>query len=437
VRDLLVSYATTGAIQAAVLVGGVLSARLLLPEGRGELFALLLWPQVIASLSSLSLGNAVNWRTARSANGSADAFFRLIGLGLPFSALGILVGWILIPTAMSGYDPELVSVSRILLLILVPSELIFGTAAGQLLALGRVVTWNLLRLLQPITYSLIAVCLWLGDAVSAPNFALAYIAGGLLNGAFSLALIAPRLLRRKGRLQSGEMRHLLVYALSVHLGALLVLGSSQLDRLVLSASLPAHQVGLYAVALSLVGGVALLAQVPNVLVLPKTAAQASGLGQAQVMTRYVKFTLMVAGAGAIALVVLAEPLLTLLFGADYRPAASVLRLLAVAAAFTAVQNVLSSSLQGAGRPGDVNLARGAGLATLAVGLAVLVSDFGFDLGIMGAGAAMLVAAVVQFLVGITLACHRMGIPPRRMLVPDSEDVAYLKTRLGELRERRA
>ncbi len=436
-RDLFVSYATTAAVQVATLVTGVLAARLLLPEGRGELFAVLLWPQVIASLSSLSLGNAINWRTARLAAGGADAFVKLIALGAPFTVLGILIGWHVMPVAMRGYDPELVGLAQMLLLVLIPGQLVFGTAAGQHLALGRVVVWNLLRLLQPLGYAAIAVALWLGEAVSPANFALAYMASGLITGALALWLLAPRLMRRDGRLGPGELKQLVVYALSVHLGALLLLGSGQLDRMVLSVSLTPADLGLYAVALSLVGGVALLAQVPAILVLPKTAGQSTDAGQSLVMARYVKFTLAVAGVGALALILLAGPLLTLLFGAEYRGAAPALRLLAVAAAFNAVQNVLAGGLQGAGRPGDVNRARAAGLVALAIGLALLVGEQGLDAGLLGAGAAVMLAALVQVLVGLWLAWRRMGIAPSRLLLPNGEDWAYLRLRLEQLREGRS
>ncbi len=430
-RDLVVSYLTTALLQVAGLASSVLSARLLLPDGRGELFAVLLWPQVIAGLAGLSLGNAANWRAARRTAGSAEAFVKLMAAGLPGAALGIAIGWLLIPIFMAQYDPALVRLAQLLLLVMVPAELLFGTMIGQLLSFGRVFAWNLLRLVQPLVYLGLMLTFWGLGTVSVPHVAVSHVTGGVVAGLIALVLIAPHLRRGQGRLDRGEFKQLLLYGLTVHVGVLLTMGIGQLDRMVLSALLPAAEVGYYAVALALVGGLGQLAQVPVALVMPKTAVQASTASQAVVLARYVKFTLVVASVAALGLALLAEPLVTLLFGADYLPGAAALRLLAPGAALLAVQNVLASGLQGAGRPGDANLARIAGLVVLAAGLALLVAP----LGIRGAALAVLLGAAAQVTVGLWRATLRLEIGLARLLLPDGDDLAYLRGQLARLRRR--
>ena len=49
-KDVSGSFAATALIQALNIVSGVMLARYLLPEGRGELAAVILWPSVIAGL---------------------------------------------------------------------------------------------------------------------------------------------------------------------------------------------------------------------------------------------------------------------------------------------------------------------------------------------------------------------------------------------------
>ncbi len=49
-RDISVSFAATGAIQVVNIATGLLAARLLLPEGRGELAAIMLWPGILAEI---------------------------------------------------------------------------------------------------------------------------------------------------------------------------------------------------------------------------------------------------------------------------------------------------------------------------------------------------------------------------------------------------
>ena len=54
VRDVSISFATTLYIQVVNVATGLLAARLLLAEGRGELAALMLWPGLVAELGCAS-----------------------------------------------------------------------------------------------------------------------------------------------------------------------------------------------------------------------------------------------------------------------------------------------------------------------------------------------------------------------------------------------
>ena len=54
-RNLFISFLSTGFIQLANLATGILAARLLHPEGRGELALLVLWAVLVANLGSMGL----------------------------------------------------------------------------------------------------------------------------------------------------------------------------------------------------------------------------------------------------------------------------------------------------------------------------------------------------------------------------------------------
>ena len=58
-KDISVSFATTAYIQVLNIATGLIAARILLPEGRGELAALMLWPGLIAELGNLGLSDAL------------------------------------------------------------------------------------------------------------------------------------------------------------------------------------------------------------------------------------------------------------------------------------------------------------------------------------------------------------------------------------------
>src|SRR5207245_11440479 len=59
---MLGTFATEGFLVLVGILTGSLVARLLLPEGRGALAAVLFWPQLLAGIGFLSIGVAVTYR---------------------------------------------------------------------------------------------------------------------------------------------------------------------------------------------------------------------------------------------------------------------------------------------------------------------------------------------------------------------------------------
>lgn len=78
------------------IVTGVLVARLLLPEGRGALSAILFWPQFVAGIGLLSLPQAITYITGRQ-NCELDKGTLLATSALLALLLSIAVGLITYP----------------------------------------------------------------------------------------------------------------------------------------------------------------------------------------------------------------------------------------------------------------------------------------------------------------------------------------------------
>ena len=107
---------------------GVLTARALHPEGRGELAAVLLWPQVLSGALALGLPSAITYHIRRdraSRRAYLLAGFALVlAIGAAASALAIALA----PALLHQYRPEIVRTGRWLM----PNLLI-----GMYLLLGR------------------------------------------------------------------------------------------------------------------------------------------------------------------------------------------------------------------------------------------------------------------------------------------------------------
>src|SRR5256885_9200020 len=95
-------FATEVFIVLVVILTGSLVARLLLPEGRGALAAVLFWPQLLAGIGFFSLGEAVTYRIGllpdRESLIRASSFW----LALAMSVLMMAGGYVLMPFLLGG-----------------------------------------------------------------------------------------------------------------------------------------------------------------------------------------------------------------------------------------------------------------------------------------------------------------------------------------------
>src|SRR2546425_11888108 len=89
------TFATEGFIVLLGILTGSLVARLLLPEGRGALAAVLFWPQLLAGIGFLSLGEAVTYRIGtlpeRESLIRASSFWPALGMSVVILAGGYIL----------------------------------------------------------------------------------------------------------------------------------------------------------------------------------------------------------------------------------------------------------------------------------------------------------------------------------------------------------
>lgn len=66
-KSISLTFATSALIQLVTIVSGVIVARLLGPQGRGELAAIFLWAVILVDFGTLGLMESVTYAAARRA----------------------------------------------------------------------------------------------------------------------------------------------------------------------------------------------------------------------------------------------------------------------------------------------------------------------------------------------------------------------------------
>jgi O-antigen/teichoic acid export membrane protein len=425
----LATFVTRLAV-AALSFGSILViARVLGPEGRGDVALLTAIATLSAQLAVLGVDEAnVNLagtdRERRPALATNSVVLALLFGGL---AIGVLVPLFAIFPGLGGETDETL---RILALAAIPG-LVLQTYLTFLIRgeFGFGIT-NLAWLASPaIAFLGNGVLALAGELSVASAFSL-WVAAHLLTTAL-LAWYVARRAAGFGRPDLALARRSLGFGLRSHIGRVMMSGNYRADQWFVGAIAGSRELGLYSIA---VAWAEVLFYVPTVLVLVQRPflvradrPEARRLATKGFRTGVVLTTPLVVGG-----IVLAPFLCTTIFGAEFEGSIDDLRILLIGVFGLLALQQLGNALTAQGRPGLWATAAAAAFVTTIVLDIVLIPPFG------GAGAA--VASRVAYAVGGTVAIVfflRFFGGPASALVPRLREVPeYARTLLGAVRRRR-
>jgi O-antigen/teichoic acid export membrane protein len=372
---------------------GLLLARLLGPQGRGELAAVTLWPLTITFLASLGLNRAAIFFSAQHRQDVSPVASTCLAVGGVQSLVVIAAGALIIPIVLRADGPVSVMLG---LAFLACAPLILAPGLQASLLLGHLQTrpYNLCQIAAPACYTAGVVALFALHRATVRG-----VVGFQLEGYAVASVVAYRLVVRKLRpswhWERSVSRKMLSYGLKVHAGEVVSRLNQRLDQLLISVILPSRELGLY---------VAAVAFADSLLIIPRgvgavTLARGSGCDRAEAR-RAAKRSLLVtllwivpAGAALWFLVPVAIPRL---LGAAFRSSVLPCRILILGACAAGVSTVLFEVVRSANRP---QIPSWAELAGLAVTVALLLALLG-PYGIVGAAIASSAAytATLTFMV---------------------------------------
>lgn len=392
---------------------GLLTARFLGPEGRGEFAAMLLWPQFLASLLTLGLPQAITFDMVRHPADQRGIVGVTLLLSLGLGLLAMALGAVVIPIWVGHYDAGVLAMAQAAM-ALAPVILIVWAVNGCLQAHGLFTLYNRNLYLQPALALAGMSILALLDRITPFTAVLATVLAALpvlaVNLVWLYRIQRPRLVEP---IRNGA--RLLRYGLRSCGIQLLNALSQQFDSIYVLGVLNPAAVGLYVVARSAAKPTMLFATSMNAVLFPKASALSSG--------EAVDLAALAARVGIVAAVTIALPLATvgtlligLLYGQEFLGAARPFQILVAEGAITAITLTLAQAFMTVGRPGVVTVLQLTSFLAGALLLVVLVPSY----GILGAATALLSAAVIRLT--STLICFPaiLGTPIPRLWLSVSD-----------------
>lgn len=410
------------AIQAANLGCGVISARALGPSGRGTMIAIIMWPQLMEC--ALSLGTPLSFiyyvkkrpELERQLSGASIVLSLVCGLlGSLFGAL------VIIPRSLHAYPAATIHFAQ-MMVFLAPIGLGAVTLLAQIQSSDAIGKYNVFRFLAPITTLVLLCVLRLTTMLTPYTTALVYLLAGL-PGIGWLFYQVWKVRRPVFTRLLEPTRLLLGYGLRAWGIDLLGTVANQVDRVLVVTMLSSGSMGLYVVAQSAVGLLAVIPSAVKSVLLPRAAGRtkeeiAELTGRAARMT---VFLMVLASAPPL---LGGRFLLHMVYGDNFTAVTEILPFLVLEAIFDGVTMVLSQAFLAAGYPGIVTLLEGAGVLS-AIPLVLLFIPIW---GLKGAAAALLLATVVRFGFVMCSFPYRLGLVPPNVFIGYREAIAFFRTR---------
>ena len=397
------------AATAAAGLGGIIIARAVGPTVRGEYAAVTAWMGILLIVGGMGQPAALVYYVAREPLRAREYVATSRAMMLATGMVALVAGFLLAPALAHGL-PAVTVGYRIAfgssIVVFVGGSF---TASLQARDLHR---WNVVKVTQP-AFSLIAIAVLWRLRWLTLDAALIVLAATML-----LQLVWAYDYSRRTGLVPGRARVALVRPLSAY-GAAQIAALApgalnfQLDQLVLSQTVPAADLGRYAIAVSLsLLPMPLVTAIGNVA-FPRLAAQREMTGATRRLQRLsVLAGASLAAAMLVPMAAVSYWLVPLVFGAAYRSAVPLLWVLTPGAVFLACGQVTGDLLRGRDQPAVVAWAHGiAAVFTVALLFALLPL-----IGVYGAA----IASTVSYGVALAVMLRRLKRRPRHARQAPSE-----------------
>lgn len=415
----ITNYTTVGLF----FVASVISARLLGPEGRGELAAIQNWALFAVTIGTLGIPVAAAYYAGKRPADTPHIFISAeIMLALLAVPVAIVAYWAM-PWLMPNQNADLIQDAR-MFLWLIPIQFTLHLPYYVILGLNRLSLWNVIRLQLPILWLLVFAIGYAQSTLTPTYAAQGYLVISVLNGvAWLIALLLV--------VRGAYFPRLLWFSTLFRYGLPSALGSAprQLnlrgDQLLMAAFLPAEMLGLYVVAVAWSGLLQPMTSALAQTIFPSLAGQHDRKEQERLLRHTLRLTILVSLLAGSLMLVLTPLLIPMVYGQEFARSVPAAFVLVFGALIAGMNNVLEDAFRGLGIPKWPMIAELSGLISTAILLLLLLPRF----QLMGAAIASLISYLVICAILIVFLRRWASEPIVSYFVPQTYDAHVLFGRL--------
>ncbi|MEM8828053.1 MAG: oligosaccharide flippase family protein [Cyanobacteria bacterium P01_G01_bin.19] len=377
-------------ILAINVLTGIITARTLGPEGRGEQAALILWPEFLANVVTLGIPSALVYNLRRYPEERNRLFSAAVIICAVISTGSAIVGVLFLPQWLSQYPPEMIRVAQLFMPI-VPIFLLAQLFAVSLEASSQFTISNVGKYMMPLGTLMLLLGFVVTDNMNSYNAAMAYILPGIIVFASRVAYLR-QIFNFQWTGLTAAYRRLMSYGFRSYGVELVKTLSGQLSQVVIVGLLSSNNLGIYVVALSLSRMMSMF-QTSFVTVLFPTVAGRPTKEVVALTGRAARVSLALTCCAGTVVALIAPVVLDSLYGERFLAALTVFRILLVEVIVSGTVWVFLQAFMAVGKPGFVTLLQGLGVAISVPLMFLLIPLFGLE----GAGMALLCSSSIRLI----------------------------------------
>jgi O-antigen/teichoic acid export membrane protein len=410
------SAATSISLGGLSLAAGILAARLLGPQGRGELAAIRTYPTLFGFMAMLGTGAAVVYYSARDPARAGRYFGCALVISLLSCVPVTVCFYVLMPLLLKAQSPQIVAAARWYLMA-VPITALSLLCLFALRGRSKFVPWNVLRVAPVLAWLGILVVCWINGVKDPRQLAAAYLAA-------TAALLIPTIFMVRKNIQGSfapdprEFKPMLAYGLPCIASGVPRLLNLGLDQMLMAALLPAGPLGLYVAAVAWSSAINPLMNSIGAVLFPSVAAGEAHDDRVRSFSRGSRLAALMALITTPILAAATPWGLTLLFGTSFRGAILPALILVPAGGIFALNAVIEDGIRGLGKPAACLYAEAAGVLTTIISLYFLLRP----MGITGAAIASLLGYSTVMATLLLQARRLTGESPGALLFPTRTEI---------------
>ena len=401
---------------------GILSARFLGPDGRGEVAAMMLWPQLLSYLLTLGLPAAIVYNVKRLPQYREQFFGAALVISAVLGAIATGIGIIGLPIWLSQYSAETIYRAQVMM-VLAPLSLLSLVMVAFCEVDNDYSVANQSKYFLPIFTLFGLLILLVLKQLTPITVVLAYMLPGVIITGWLFRQMLPRfqpIVWRWGQLyRSGQT--LISYGIRCYgIDLLKTLSNQLLGQALVIGMLSPATMGLYAVAFSISRMLNLFEQAVISVLVSKTSARPTP-EIVQLTSCAARITTMMTVLCVLPLMFICPIFLQLLYGKEFLGAVPVFRWLLIEVTLGGTTWVLAQSFMAAGKPGIVTILQGIGVALSIPLLLLLVPRY----GLIGVGYALVISTATRLLF-VLAAYPKVLKQPIPNLILTSADIRFMR-----------